>query len=354
MVWYQKIICFPRWWWCAGTPPVLPTRRGIMPGALVWVAGWLSQLAPLRTERTLPQPWSSGTQLWGMSTWGMSALTVSIPGATVTDITGKIPDILSLHPQTKRIVIRAGANDIARKQSKLLKQDFFHLFNAVSQSQVAVFISGPTCSRGIGSFSRLLSLNTWLSSACNSHHAGFVSNLDVFWERRHLFGPDGLHLNRAGARMLSANLAHGVQHANITKPTPAAMYTTDWCPPGPCSYSFSSTSDHHIHNTGLGPHSLTNTSPIPVMISLHQHIRHCHTHFVNFNNLRLLTEQLTSPVNKPLVTINMALFNVCSLLNRTILMNDVILDNKLDCLLLTDMADAPAVLTEASPRHPYT
>uniref|UniRef100_A0A671VZJ8 SGNH hydrolase-type esterase domain-containing protein n=1 Tax=Sparus aurata TaxID=8175 RepID=A0A671VZJ8_SPAAU len=157
------------------------------------------------------------------------AFTMLCPGATVTDIMGKIPDILSLHPQTKRIIIDAGANDIARQQSELLKRDFSHLFNIVSQSQVAIFISGPTptCGRGIGSFSRLLRLNTWLSSACNSHHVGFVNNFDVFWERRHLFGPDRLHLNRAGTRMLSANLAHGVQHANVPKPTPAALHTTD-------------------------------------------------------------------------------------------------------------------------------
>ncbi|KAK0139521.1 hypothetical protein N1851_023601 [Merluccius polli] len=139
------------------------------------------------------------------------AFTMAFPGATVADITGKIPDILSSHPQARRIIIHAGANDIARQQSELLKQGFINLFNSVSQSQVTVFISGPTptCGRGIGSFSRLLSLNTWLSSVCSSHQVGFVNNFDVFWERRHLFGSDGLHLNRAGARMLAANLAYG-------------------------------------------------------------------------------------------------------------------------------------------------
>ncbi|KAL7399563.1 hypothetical protein ABVT39_026631 [Epinephelus coioides] len=157
------------------------------------------------------------------------ALTLSFPGATVTDVTGKIPDILSSHPQAKRIIIHAGMNNIARQQSELLKQDFRHLFNSISQSQMTVFISGPTptCGRGIGSFSRLLSLNTWLSSACNFHHVGFINNFDVFWERRHLFGPDGLHLNRAGARMLSANLAYGIQHAIFPKPAPAALSDTD-------------------------------------------------------------------------------------------------------------------------------
>ncbi|KAM3599332.1 uncharacterized protein V6R79_003943 [Siganus canaliculatus] len=61
----------------------------------------------------------------------------------------------------------------------------------------------------------------------SSHHVGFINNFDLFWERRHLFGPDGLHLNRAGARMLSGNLAYGIQHAIITKPAPAALSHTD-------------------------------------------------------------------------------------------------------------------------------
>uniref|UniRef100_A0A667XT94 SGNH hydrolase-type esterase domain-containing protein n=1 Tax=Myripristis murdjan TaxID=586833 RepID=A0A667XT94_9TELE len=157
------------------------------------------------------------------------AFTLSFPGATVMDITGKIPDILSSHPQAKRIIIHAGANDIARQQSELLKRDFTHLFKSMSQSQVSVFISGPTptCGRGMGSFSRLLSLNTWLSSACNTHHVGFVDNFDVFWERWHLFGPGGLHLNRSGARMLSASLAYGVQHANLPKPSTTDLSATD-------------------------------------------------------------------------------------------------------------------------------
>ena len=58
------------------------------------------------------------------------AFTMSFPGATVMDITGKIPDILSLHPQAKRIIIHAGANDIARQQSELLKRDFSHLLTS--------------------------------------------------------------------------------------------------------------------------------------------------------------------------------------------------------------------------------
>lgn len=98
-----------------------------------------------------------------------------------------------------------------KQQSELFKQ----LFKKLSQPQLSVFISGPTptCGRGVGRFSRLLSMNTCLSSACTLHNVGFIDNFDVFWQRRLLFGSDGLHLNRAGARVLSANLVYDVQHA---------------------------------------------------------------------------------------------------------------------------------------------
>uniref|UniRef100_A0AAZ1XXC3 SGNH hydrolase-type esterase domain-containing protein n=1 Tax=Oreochromis aureus TaxID=47969 RepID=A0AAZ1XXC3_OREAU len=142
------------------------------------------------------------------------ALTLSFPGATVVDIVDRIPNILASHPQANRLIIHIGTNDIPKQQSELLKLDFLQLFSLLGQLQVSAFISGPTptCGRGIGRFSRLLSLNTWLSSACVSHGVGFINNFDAFWERRHLFGADGLHLNAWGRRLLSANLVFGVHN----------------------------------------------------------------------------------------------------------------------------------------------
>uniref|UniRef100_A0A3B4FU33 SGNH hydrolase-type esterase domain-containing protein n=1 Tax=Pundamilia nyererei TaxID=303518 RepID=A0A3B4FU33_9CICH len=117
------------------------------------------------------------------------ALTLSFPGATVVDIVDRIPNILASHPQVNRLIIHIGTNDIPKQQSELLKLDFLQLFSLLGQLQVSAFISGPTPTcRGIGRFSQLLSLNTWLSSACVSHGVGFINNFDAFWERRHLFG----------------------------------------------------------------------------------------------------------------------------------------------------------------------
>ena len=49
--------------------------------------------------------------------------------------------------------------------------------------------------------------------------------------------------------------------------------------------------------------------------------------------------------------IKMAVLNMCSLLNKSLIINDVLLDNNLDSMLLTETwlgTDAPVVLTEAS------
>ncbi len=156
------------------------------------------------------------------------ALTLSFPGATVMDITEKIPDIVKSYPEAERLIIHAGTNDIPKQQSELLKRDFLHLFNIAKQSSLNVYISGPTPTydRGMGRFSRLLSLNTWLCSVCSSNGVGFINNFDAFWDRRHLFGADRLHLNKAGSRLLSASFTYGMQHTRC-KPTPANPSTTD-------------------------------------------------------------------------------------------------------------------------------
>lgn len=82
---------------------------------------------------------------------------------------------------------------------------------------------------------------------------------------------------------------------------------------------------------------------------------HNHIYSGNFNNLRPLGNYYLPPttnVNSSPVTLNMALLNVCSLLNKSFILNDLVLDAKLDYLFVTEIwlgTDAPVVLTEASP-----
>lgn len=145
-----------------------------------------------------------------------NAATHCFPGSTVPVLLEKLPALLhSLPSSIKRVLVHIGSNDSARRQSELIKNDFMDLLNFLTSSGKSVFISGPipTVARGADSFSRILSLNTWLQSTCSTHNINFIDNFNLFWNRSLLFKADGLHPNRNGSRMLAANLQHAVQTA---------------------------------------------------------------------------------------------------------------------------------------------
>lgn len=141
-----------------------------------------------------------------------SGLTCCIPGATVRDIAYKAIEILANEPDIKKVIVHVGTNDIRMKQSEVLKDDFKYLFCSLKQSVNHVFVSGPipSCRRCVERFSRLLSLHTWLSSACVSHGVSYIDNFNLFCECRQLFRGDGIHPNWAGAKLLSANILFSV------------------------------------------------------------------------------------------------------------------------------------------------
>ncbi|OON91199.1 MAG: hypothetical protein ATN33_01625 [Epulopiscium sp. Nele67-Bin001] len=78
----------------------------------------------------------------------------------------------------------------------MLKQDFIELF-------AQLFISGvlPVGNRGINRFSRLSSLNTWLSKACGLKGINYTDNCNLFWGCSHLFRADGHRPGRSGVLM---------------------------------------------------------------------------------------------------------------------------------------------------------
>ncbi len=141
------------------------------------------------------------------------AKTLCFPGATVNNRAEKIPKLLENHPTATKIVIHAGTNNISRQQSELLTHDFSCLLPPCPcHHGKSLFISDPfsTLGRGIGRFSRLLSLHTWLHSQCSKHGLFDIDNFNLFWEHSSYFRKDGLHLSSLGSRMLTANIVHGV------------------------------------------------------------------------------------------------------------------------------------------------
>uniref|UniRef100_A0A7N8X2I0 Uncharacterized protein n=1 Tax=Mastacembelus armatus TaxID=205130 RepID=A0A7N8X2I0_9TELE len=78
----------------------------------------------------------------------------------------------------------------------------------------------PNCekprTRGTEKFSRLLALNTWLSTACDVYSVHFIDNFNHFWDRSHLFKGDGLSLNKSGVKAFTSNLFFFLRHTPST------------------------------------------------------------------------------------------------------------------------------------------
>lgn len=98
---------------------------------------------------------------------------------------------------------------------------------------------------------------------------------------------------------------------------------------------------------------VTTPKSIPVLVTTRHTINR--TSRAKYNNLRPVHRHephtTESPPNN---TLYMALLNVRSLLNKSFLINDLIVDNNIHCMFLTETwldTDGPASLIEAS-QHP--
>uniref|UniRef100_A0AAQ6IM46 SGNH hydrolase-type esterase domain-containing protein n=1 Tax=Anabas testudineus TaxID=64144 RepID=A0AAQ6IM46_ANATE len=91
-----------------------------------------------------------------------AAVVRCIPGARVPDIEGNLR-ALGQHSFSK-IVIHAGANDIRLRQSEVTKNNFKEVFKLAKAMSEVVIFSGPLpMRRGDITYSRLWSLNRWMS-----------------------------------------------------------------------------------------------------------------------------------------------------------------------------------------------
>lgn len=146
-----------------------------------------------------------------------STVTYCVPGATVCEIEEKAIGILVDKPDITKVIIHVGTNVIRRQHSELLKSDFQHLFSSLKRSARRVYMSGPlpSCGCGIGRFSRLLSLHTWLSSTCAAQGVSFIDNFSLFWRCPQLFKDDGIHPNWLGAKLLASNISYCVAHLGV-------------------------------------------------------------------------------------------------------------------------------------------
>uniref|UniRef100_A0A8C5BGS9 SGNH hydrolase-type esterase domain-containing protein n=1 Tax=Gadus morhua TaxID=8049 RepID=A0A8C5BGS9_GADMO len=144
-----------------------------------------------------------------------NATTRCFPGAKVSTILDKLPELINSLPSSiHRVIVHKGYNDMARRQTELTKRDF-NVFSFLKRCGKSVFISGPlpTMSQRPERFSRLLNLNIWLQSTCKIHNFTFIDNFNLFWNRTSLYSTDGIHPNTLGSSVLAANIQHAVQSA---------------------------------------------------------------------------------------------------------------------------------------------
>ena len=148
-----------------------------------------------------------------------NTITHCFPGATTTDVIEKFPGVVSSLPLTvEKIVLHVGCNDTSCRRSIETQSNFQHLIEMAISCERVVYLSGPipTFGRGSESFSRIIHLNSWLSSYCISKKVNYIDNFNLFWNRSELFSHDGLHPSRLGSRVLSDNLRHAVLSSPCT------------------------------------------------------------------------------------------------------------------------------------------
>lgn len=141
---------------------------------------------------------------------GAPAATVScLPGARAPDISGNLR--LLGNRRYSRVVIHVGANDIRLRQSEVTKANIKEVIKQAQTLSEEVICSGPIpMRRGDEAYSRLSSLNRWMSKWCAENHVGFIDNWLKFEGKPGLLGRDGVHPTREGAALLSCSIAHSL------------------------------------------------------------------------------------------------------------------------------------------------
>lgn len=187
-------------------------RPGGAPAKLAVCNGAYSPNVPVPTS----SPTVSNTLIIGDSIVRFVSVkgceTRCFPGTKVDDMNTMIPRILAEEGH-ESLVVHIGANDIRAAASEQIKEDFNRLMDTLWETGKTIAISGPLpCfNRGDMKYSRLRQLHSWLKERCWYWNIPYIDNFTFFSNRYDLFNRDGVHLNRFGAKLLSANISDTVR-----------------------------------------------------------------------------------------------------------------------------------------------
>lgn len=102
-------------------------------------------------------------------------------------------------------------------------------------------------------FSRLLSLNMWLSRTCSLKGLNYIDNFNLFWRcREFYFRLDGIHLSRAGVKALKDNLLFALHHPSSPCTDSVSQVQPPSPPPAPDHDERSSNTLPHVETQNTG------------------------------------------------------------------------------------------------------
>ncbi|XP_063321055.1 protein asteroid homolog 1-like [Pelmatolapia mariae] len=138
-----------------------------------------------------------------------------IPGARAGDIEAYLKLLFQNKRRFGKIVIHVGSNDSRFSQSEVTKISIASVCNFAKTMSDTVVFSGPLpYETNDVIYSRMLSLNRWLSEWCSKNSVKFFDNWQTFWENPGLIEEDGIHPTLDGAALLSRRLNEFIQNSD--------------------------------------------------------------------------------------------------------------------------------------------